>query len=168
MARRLLIAASLSVAALVCAGCGSQGISVSKSSPYHAGAVLFVQRCGACHTLNAAGTQGSATNVSDKENVDGPNLNTRIEKEQDVIFAIENGGFSGAIMPENIATGREKIEIAQFVSKYAGSLVAKTAASPAAQTGSANGLSSPKTGTANGLSGAKAPKTQTVPTSSGH
>src|SRR5436190_13973267 len=108
MARRFLTAACLAAAALVCAGCGSQGVKVAKDDPNHEGAVLFVERCGACHTLTAAGTQGSATKVTDKENVDGPNFDTRIEKVADIEYAIENGGFSGAIMPENIVTGVQK------------------------------------------------------------
>jgi mono/diheme cytochrome c family protein len=128
MPPRILTAACLAAAAFLSAGCGSQSLSLSSSDPNHAGGVLFVQRCGACHTLSKAGTQGSATNVTDKENVDGPNFDTRIEKVPDVIYAIENGGFSGAIMPENIATGREKDEIAAFVAKYAGSKVKKPAA----------------------------------------
>jgi mono/diheme cytochrome c family protein len=128
MARRLLIVASLLVAALVWTGCGSEGVDVSKSSPQRKGAVLFAERCGACHTLTPAGTQGSATNVGDRENVDGPNFDTRVEKVSDVIYAIENGGFSGAIMPENIATGPEKVAIAQFLAKYAGTKVARAPA----------------------------------------
>lgn len=120
MARRYLIAACLTCAALVSAGCGSQGVQLSSGDPQYHGAVLFSQRCGACHTLSAAGTQGSATNVGDRENVDGPNFDTRVEDVKDVLFAIENGGFSGAIMPENIATGPEKQQIADFLAKYAG------------------------------------------------
>jgi mono/diheme cytochrome c family protein len=125
MARRVLIAACLAAAASVVVACGSAGIKVSSSDPNHTGAVLFAERCGACHTLSAAGTHGSATKVTDKENVDGPNFDQRKEKVEDVIYAIENGGFSGAIMPENIATGQEAREIAQFVAKYAGSGVPK-------------------------------------------
>jgi mono/diheme cytochrome c family protein len=120
MARRLFIAASLAAAALLSSGCGSQSVSVPKSDPDHAGAVLFAARCGSCHTLEAAGTQGSATNVADKENVDGPNLDFRKEDVPDVRFAIANGGFSGAIMPENIVTGPEAQQVAAFVAKYAG------------------------------------------------
>jgi mono/diheme cytochrome c family protein len=120
MARRLLIAASLTAAALLSSGCGSESVSVPKGDANHNGAVIFAARCGACHTLSAAGTQGSATNVSDKENVDGPNLDFRKEDVPDVLFAIANGGFSGAIMPENIVTGPEAQEVAKFVSKYAG------------------------------------------------
>ncbi len=120
MARRLVIAASLAAAALISSGCGSQSVSVPKTNPDHAGAVIFAARCGACHTLSAAGTQGSATDVSDRENVDGPSFDARHESRPDVLFAIANGGFSGAIMPENIVTGDEAKQVAAFVSKYAG------------------------------------------------
>jgi mono/diheme cytochrome c family protein len=123
MARRILTVACLAAAALVAAGCGSEGVKVAKSDPHHNGAVLFVERCGACHTLSVAGTQGSATSVKDKERVDGPNFDTREEGVKDVVYAIENGGFSGAIMPENIVTGREKQQVAAFLAKYAGSKV---------------------------------------------
>ena len=121
MARRSLTAVCLAATALVSAGCGSQGIKVAQDDPTHDGAVLFVERCGACHTLGVAGTQGSSTNVRDKETVDGPNFDTRKESADDVVYAIENGGFSGAIMPENIATGEQKRQIAEFLAKYAGS-----------------------------------------------
>jgi mono/diheme cytochrome c family protein len=133
MARRFLTAACLAAAALVSAGCGSQGVEVSASDPNHRGAVLFAERCGSCHTLAKAGTQGSADSVKDKENVDGPNFDTRKEEVDDVVYAIENGGFSGAIMPENIATGAEKQAIAQFLAKYAGSDV--KSATPTGGTG---------------------------------
>src|ERR1044072_3625871 len=101
MARRYLTAACLAAAALLSGGCGSEGVEVAEDDPNHKGAVLFAERCGSCHTLSAAGTQGSAQKVSDKENVDGPNFDTRVEKAGDVIYAIENGGFAGALIPEN-------------------------------------------------------------------
>jgi len=120
MARRLVIAASIAAAALLASGCGSRSITVPKADANHAGAVIFAARCGSCHTLSAAGTQGSATDVADRENVDGPNLDFRKEDVPDVLYAIANGGFSGAIMPENIVTGPEAQQVADFVAKYAG------------------------------------------------
>jgi mono/diheme cytochrome c family protein len=120
MACRVPIAACLAVAALAVGGCGSEGVQVPKDNPHHAGAVAFAAKCGSCHTIGAAGTQGSTTNVADKENVDGPNFDTRDEDKEDVLFAIANGGFSGAIMPENIATGREAEQIAAFLEEYSG------------------------------------------------
>jgi mono/diheme cytochrome c family protein len=120
MARRVTYAVCIAAAALVMSGCGSEGVSLSKDDPDHTGAEIFAARCGGCHTLDVAGTQGSATNVSDRENVDGPNFNVRKEQVPDVLFAIANGGFSGAIMPENIVTGPEAQAVAAFVAKYAG------------------------------------------------
>ena len=120
MARRVLIAACLAAAALCAGGCGSEGVEVPESDPTHAGAVAFAAKCGACHTISAAGTQGSTTKISDKEDVDGPNFDQRTESRDDVLYAIANGGFSGAIMPENIATGEEAQQIAAFLEKYSG------------------------------------------------
>jgi len=120
MAPRALIAACLLAAAALTTGCGSQTIDLSKDDPNHTGAQIFVERCGGCHTLSKAGTQGSTFDVSDRETVDGPNFDDRKETADDVLFAIENGGFSGAIMPENIVTGQEAREVAQFLAKYAG------------------------------------------------
>ena len=120
MARRVIYAACIAAAALVASGCGSESVSVSKDDPTYPGAKIFAARCGSCHTLEVAGTHGSATNVSDRENVDGPNLDARKEQIRDVLFAIANGGFSGAIMPENIVTGPEAQAVAAFVAKYAG------------------------------------------------
>jgi mono/diheme cytochrome c family protein len=120
-------------AALGLAACGTEGISVSQSDPAYSGAVLFSQRCAGCHTLTPAGTQGSANrNVR----VQGPNLDQRKEKMKDVLFAIRNGGFSGAIMPANIVTGHEATEVAQFVSKYAGESAAPSPQPPGAGAGS--------------------------------
>jgi mono/diheme cytochrome c family protein len=120
-------------AALGLAACGTEGISVSQSDPTYSGAVLFSQRCAGCHTLTPAGTQGSANrNVR----VQGPNLDQRKEKMQDVLFAIRNGGFSGAIMPANIVTGHDATEVAQFVSKYAGESAAPSPQPPGAGAGS--------------------------------
>jgi hypothetical protein len=36
------------------------------------------------------------------------------------MYAIHNGGFSGAIMPENIVLGTEAKEVANFLAKYSG------------------------------------------------
>ena len=121
MTRRVLTAACLTAAAAFGAGCGSSGIQLAQDDPNHRGAEIFVERCGACHTLEAAGTEGSTFDVADREREDGPNFNDRQESVEDVVFAIQNGGYSGAIMPENLVTGEEMRQVAQFVAKYAGS-----------------------------------------------
>ena len=120
MAPRAPIAACVAVAAALAAGCGSKSIELAADDPNHKGAKIFAERCGACHTLGVAGTQGSTFDVTDRESVDGPNFDDRKETVEDVIFAIQNGGFSGAIMPENIVTGAEAREVAEFLGKYAG------------------------------------------------
>ena len=120
MPSRASTAVCLAIAALLAAGCGEQSVQVSKDDPTHQGAVLFAERCGMCHTLTPAGTQGSAVDVAKKETVDGPNLDARKESKEDVLYAIANGGFSGAIMPENIVTGPEAEAVAEFLAKYSG------------------------------------------------
>jgi hypothetical protein len=37
-----------------------------------------------------------------------------------VLFAIRNGGFSGAIMPANIVTGEDAEAVATFLDQYSG------------------------------------------------
>jgi len=51
----------------------------------------------------------------------GPNLDQRTETYDDALFAIQNGGFSGAIMPQNIVVGDEAEALAKFVAEYSGS-----------------------------------------------
>jgi mono/diheme cytochrome c family protein len=121
MARRAVIPL-LAVAALATAGCGSQKIDLDAgaTSNQQAGAELFLDRCSGCHTLDVVGAEGSSVNASDKEHTDGPNFNVRREDVNGVLYAIRNGGFSGAIMPENIATGQDAQHIAEFLAKYAG------------------------------------------------
>ena len=122
---KLLWAALAAVlVALFLSACGQQEINADNSNPsdpVHQGAVLFHERCGGCHTLAPAATHGSATNVSQKERTDGPDLDFRKESVQDVLFAIRNGGFSGSIMPANVVVGQDAQKVALFVSKYAGS-----------------------------------------------
>jgi mono/diheme cytochrome c family protein len=109
-----VIAAALGISAC---GYGEQGLAVKQEDATYNGAVLFAQHCSGCHTLSAAGTQGSGNRG---ERTQGPNLSQREESEEDVMFAIQNGGFSGAIMPQNIVVGKEAEEVAKFVAKYAG------------------------------------------------
>ena len=117
--RLALITALAAFAALGLSACGfgEEGVSVSKDDPDHGGAVLFATHCSGCHTLSAAGTQGSGNRGVRTQ---GPNLDQRTESYDDALFAIQNGGFSGAIMPQNIVVGDEAEAVARFVAKYAG------------------------------------------------
>ncbi|HET6570748.1 MAG TPA: c-type cytochrome [Solirubrobacterales bacterium] len=117
--RPLLAIAAAVVAALALAACGfgEQSVSVPAGAPDHEGAELFATHCAGCHTLAAAGTEGSGNRG---QRTQGPSLNQRTETYEDALFAIQNGGFSGAIMPQNIVVGDEAKEVARFVAKYAG------------------------------------------------
>ena len=114
LATALAITAAFAFAAC---GFGKEGISVSKDDPNYNGAVLFATRCSGCHTLSVAGTQGTGNRGVRSQ---GPNLDERTETYKDALFAIQNGGFSGAIMPQNIVVGEEAEAVARFVAKYAG------------------------------------------------
>ncbi len=121
-ARVLGVASAVVAASALIAACGTQRISVPKSQgALHQGAVLFNQRCAGCHTLSYAATHGSAANVGTAQANNGPNFNVRCERPAArVLYAIENGGFSGAIMPQNVVVGQDAVDVAEFVATYAG------------------------------------------------
>lgn len=132
MPRRPVIALALLVATAGLVACGSEEISpkVAQDSPQiQAGAQLFAERCAGCHTLDVAGTQGTTLNFRQRERTDGPNFNVRKEQAGNVLYAIRNGGYSGAIMPENIVVGKDADDVAAFLAKYSG-LQRKSSPSP--------------------------------------
>jgi hypothetical protein len=107
---------------VLAAACGTERIKVPQNqAAVHHGAVLFNQRCGGCHTLSYAATRGSAVNVRTAQANNGPNFDVRCERPLSrVVYAIENGGFSGAIMPQNVVVGQDAIDVANFVATYSG------------------------------------------------
>ena len=121
---RPLLAFAAAALAAVAAGCGgNQDIGVPKDqTALRNGAELFSERCSGCHTLDEAKSRGSKPEdeVAGGERTNGPNFNVRKENRDDVLFAIRNGGFSGAIMPANIVVGRDAEDVALFVERYAG------------------------------------------------
>lgn len=121
MKRRLLMPALLVAVTGTLAACGSQGVSTPGSTASVAnGAKLFAERCSGCHSFEPAGAQGSATKVSDRERVDGPNFDVRQVCYQSTLYALRNGGYSGAVMPENIVVGKQAEDVAAFVQEYSG------------------------------------------------
>jgi len=125
MVKRLLKPAAFLLAAAALVACGEHQVNLDKAdmasdSPIRQGAEIFADKCSGCHTIDVAGTQGSAVDVRNRERTDGPNFNTRKEDMNSVLYAIRNGGFSGAIMPENIVVGEDAEKVAEFLSKYAG------------------------------------------------
>jgi len=119
-AKNLGAIALLFACSLLAGACGTQGIQVARTSPYYRGAVLFHDRCSGCHTLGVVGAEGSASSIKDRVRTNGPNFNVRKENVEQVLYAIRNGGFSGAIMPQNIVLGDDAQAVAEFLAKYSG------------------------------------------------
>jgi mono/diheme cytochrome c family protein len=109
----------LAAASLALVACGTEGVDTSSddSEEVQRGGELFAERCGGCHTLKPAGTQGSGGRT---QRVQGPNFDQRKESYEDALFAIQNGGFSGAIMPQNIVVGDDAVAVARFLEEYSG------------------------------------------------
>src|ERR671930_1538640 len=127
--KALFLAAALGAIAVLWSACGSEGVKVNDR-----GAHLFAERCAGCHTLSAAGTHGSVG-----ERISGPNLDYRKETKTTVLYAIRNGGFSGAIMPQNIVVGKDADAVAAFVAKYAGTKAKSPPGPKPASTSSSGG-----------------------------
>ena len=120
MRRPLVI--GLALAASLLAACGGEIEVPESDQTAHRGAVLFNERCSGCHSLDAANAYGSKATgqLQGGERTNGPNFNVRKESRDDVLFAIRNGGFSGAIMPANIVVGEDAEAVADFLSEYSG------------------------------------------------
>jgi mono/diheme cytochrome c family protein len=82
------------------------------------GQQLFVQKCGACHTFDAAGTNGQV----------GPNLGDIAVTKGDVLHAIRTGGgrhtkgqgtVSSGNMPAGLYSGKDAQDVAAFVAANA-------------------------------------------------
>ena len=114
------------VAALAISACSSQSIKLAQDSPYRTGAQLFLTHCSGCHTLSLVGAAGSASSVQGRLRTQAPNFNFRKEGYSCVLYAIENGGFSGEIMPQNIVVGPQAKAVARFIAKCAGQEAEKT------------------------------------------
>jgi mono/diheme cytochrome c family protein len=118
--RSSLLATVAAAAALGAGACGEQDIQLAKDDPNYEGAQIFQQRCGGCHTIAAAGTQGSASKANGREYVDGPNFEARKEEVSQVLYAIRNGGFSSGPMPQDIVVGEDAQKVAEFVAANSG------------------------------------------------
>ncbi len=127
MVRRLVPALLALAASVTLAACGqdndvNNAANTQDSAFIKQGSDIFANKCQGCHTLDVVGAEGSAYEVRDRERVDGPNFNVRTEEVDNVLYAIRNGGYSGAIMPENIVVGEEARAVSEFLAKYAGGL----------------------------------------------
>ncbi len=135
MSRPIVIVAAL--AASLLAACGGEIEVPDSETTAHRGAVLFNERCSGCHSLDAANAYGSKPEgqIQGGERTNGPNFNVRKESRDDVLFAIRNGGFSGAIMPANIVVGDDAEAVADFLAKYSGGQSGESDVTSSGQTG---------------------------------
>jgi mono/diheme cytochrome c family protein len=114
-----IIGALVAVAA---AGCGGEITVPESQSTARQGAQLFYERCSGCHSLDSANAYGSKAPgaLQGGERTNGPNFNVRQVSRDDALFAIRNGGFSGAIMPANIVVGEDAEAVADYLAEFAG------------------------------------------------
>ena len=118
--RRHLVLLALAAVAAGLVACGSEEPELKAGDPDYHGQQVFVENCSGCHTLKAAGTQGSAVKANKREYKDGPNFDQRKEEKDQVLYAIRNGGFSSGPMPQNIVTGEDAEAVADYIAKYSG------------------------------------------------
>jgi mono/diheme cytochrome c family protein len=132
--RALVPAAVLAGVAFLAAGCGTGGLQSGSADRAH-GKELFVQKCGSCHTLADAGTQGTI----------GPNLDDAFSgpREQgfkessirnvvhdQILFPVTNPsgldvGLNGVEkkvtgMPAKLVIGDDANDVAAYVASVAG------------------------------------------------
>jgi mono/diheme cytochrome c family protein len=135
VSRPLVIACTL--AATLLGACGGEIEVPEDDQTAHRGAVLFNERCSGCHSLDAANAYGSKPlgQLQGGERTNGPNFNVRQATRDDVLFAIRNGGFSGAIMPANIVVGEDAEAVADFLAEYSGKETGTNDPTASGQTG---------------------------------
>ena len=116
------IAIACALAAAVLAACGGEIDVPEDETTARQGAELFYERCSGCHTFTRANSYGSKPlgQLHGGERTNGPNFDVRPVDREDALFAIRNGGFSGAIMPANIVTGEQAEAVADFLDRYSG------------------------------------------------
>jgi cbb3-type cytochrome c oxidase subunit III len=115
---RIVVAlAGLALVAVLAAGCGTGGVASTRGDVQN-GAKLFQAKCGGCHTLAAAGSQGTT----------GPNLDGAFYSDRAQGFkpdTIENVvldqiRLAAAPMPQNLVNGQDAVDVAAYVASVAG------------------------------------------------
>ena len=120
MIRRLLGPALGVAAILAVAGCGTGGMS--KGGDAATGKALFIQKCGSCHTMADAATQGKVgPNLDDAFGFDKKQGYEESTIQQVVRDQIE---LASPPMPANLVTGSNADAVAAYVAQVAGKPVA--------------------------------------------
>jgi mono/diheme cytochrome c family protein len=119
LTRPLLSLAALAAVVVAVAGCGTTTSDVAR------GRVLFVQKCGVCHTLAQAGTTAQiGPNLDDafaaaREAGEGGDTVEGIVQAQ-VENPRPNNGNPAVSMPADVVSGQDLDDVAAYVGKYAG------------------------------------------------
>jgi cbb3-type cytochrome c oxidase subunit III len=116
---RLLL---LALAALALAGCGTEGLT-GESVDVSQGKLLFKQKCGACHTLREADTEGSTANTA----TGGPNLDDAFAGPRTEGFDVSTIretvrhqiDFAAEPMPRDLVEGADADSVAAYVAQVA-------------------------------------------------
>jgi mono/diheme cytochrome c family protein len=132
--RALALLAGLAALVLVAAGCGTGGLSAGNADKAN-GKQLFVQKCGSCHTLADAGTQGKiGPNLDDA--FAGPRAqgfkesSIRNVVHDQILYPVTNpsgvdvgvNGVENKVtgMPAKLVTGDDANDVAAYVASVAG------------------------------------------------
>jgi cbb3-type cytochrome c oxidase subunit III len=130
-----LLGVALLLAALLGAGCGTGGLSEKGSAGR--GQPLFSERCGSCHTLRAAATQGKiGPNLDDafaQARADGVGESTiREVVRQQIEFPVPaNVSPNVPPMPKDLVEGEDADSVAVYVASVAAVEDAPVVAPPA-------------------------------------
>ena len=142
MRRGGLLGVALLLAA-VGGGCGTGGVSEGGSAS--SGAPLFMEKCGGCHTLRAAGTQGKiGPNLDDafaQDRKDGiPNSTIQnVVHDQIKYPAPEKISADVPAMPKNLVEGDDADSVAAYVASVAAVEGAPVATPPPPPAGGGGG-----------------------------
>jgi cbb3-type cytochrome c oxidase subunit III len=120
------VAVVVLAAALLAGGCGTGGIS--KAGDTDRGKQLFLDKCGGCHTLAAAGTHGNqGPNLDDAFQASRKQGFKQVTIEQVVRDQIE---LAVAPMPANLVKGADADAVAAYVASVAANPEAASAKNP--------------------------------------
>jgi mono/diheme cytochrome c family protein len=117
--RPLLVLAALAALALPASGCGTSSADTAR------GRVLFIQKCGVCHTLAEAGTTAQiGPNLDDafaaaRAAGEGGDTVEGVVKAQ-VGYPRPSNSDAAVSMPADVVSGQDLEDVAAYVGLYAG------------------------------------------------
>ncbi len=114
MRKTLLLLGALALLA----GCGTGGKASSSGVDQTSGQKLFQAKCGGCHVLAAAGTQG--TTGPNLDDAFGPSRKQGFKDSTIQNVVLDQIRQPSPPMPKNLVTGQDAQDVAAFVASVAG------------------------------------------------